>query len=133
MSDENVEIIRRAHEAVNRVGVDALLELIHPDFEAIISPELSVEPDTYRGREGMRRYFAGFEGVMKDVSFHPEELIGVGDKVFAAMLLSATGVGTGIEVKQLTYQVWTLRDGKALRVDTYKERSDALEAAGVSD
>ena len=133
MSSENVEIIRRGFEGVNRVGMEALLDLMHPDFEATVSPELSVEPDTYRGEEGMRRYFAAFEGVMEDVHFDADELIGSGDKVFVSMRLTAKGMGTGIEVEQRAYQVWTMRDGKALRADSFGDRSDALEAAGLAE
>lgn len=131
MSSENVEILRRGFEALNRDGVDGLLELIHPEFEATVPPELSVEPDTYRGHEGMMRYFAAFEGAMQDVRFEAEEMIDAGDQVFVAMRLTAKGEGTGIEVQQVAYQVWTIRDGKALRVEAFAEESDALEAAGL--
>jgi len=28
----------------------------HPDFVGVVPPELSAEPDTYRGHAGIRRY-----------------------------------------------------------------------------
>ena len=34
-----------------------------------IPPELSAEPDTYQGHDGVRRYFAGFDGMIEDVRY----------------------------------------------------------------
>ncbi len=52
MSQQNVEIVRKAVDAFNSGDVGRIFALAHPDFEARIVPELSAEPDTYRGREG---------------------------------------------------------------------------------
>src|SRR4029450_9102856 len=54
-------------ETLNESGVEAALDRIHPDFAGVTPPELSPEPDTYRGHDGVRRYFAGYEGVMDQV------------------------------------------------------------------
>src|SRR6266540_2518338 len=110
MSKENVEIVLRGFDALSRGGVEAMLELIDPDFEATVPPELSVEPDTYRGHDGLRRYFAGFEGAMEDVRFEFVEAVDAGDMVVVTMRLRAKGKDTGNEVEQLAYQVWTDRN-----------------------
>ena len=64
MSRQDLEVVRSMLATLNESGVEAALDQIHPDFEGVTPPELSPEPDTYRGHEGIRRYFAGFEGVM---------------------------------------------------------------------
>jgi uncharacterized protein len=130
MSEENIEIVKRGFEAFNLGGIEAMLELIDPDFEATVPPELSVEPDTYRGHEGMRRYFAAFEG-LDDVRFEFVDAVGAGDNVVATMRLRAKGTDTGIEVEQLAYQLWTVREGKAVRVEAFADKEDALRAAGA--
>jgi hypothetical protein len=132
MADENVDTIRRGFEAYNRDGVEALLAFLDPEFEAVTAPELTVEPDTYRGHEGIRRYFESFFEVMEDIRFEPQELIDAGDQVVVLVRLHARGKDTGIEADQSLFQVWTVRDGKALRLETFAERSDALRAAGLS-
>jgi len=44
------------------------------------------------------------------------------------------GKGSGTEVEtHPTAQLWTLRNGKAIRTQSYWERSDALEAAGLRE
>jgi ketosteroid isomerase-like protein len=129
MSEENVEAARRGFEALERGGVEAFLEFIDPEFETTTPPELTVEPSTYRGREGMRRYFDSFYEIMDEVRFEPEEFIEAGDRVVVPARLIARGRDTGIEAVQQIVMVWTIRDGRGLRVETYATREEALAAA----
>jgi ketosteroid isomerase-like protein len=131
MSERNVEIVRRGYEALDRGGVGAVLELLDPDFEAEVGPDLSPEPDRYRGHEGVRRWFAGFEGSLEDVRLEPEEFIEAGDKVIVRVRLSARGSGSGIEVAQEAIQVWTVRGERAVAVSAYADMEDARRAAGL--
>ena len=62
-----------------------------------------------------------------------EEVIGHGDRVFLAARFHARGRASGVEVGTRLYEVFTLRDGKVLRIDEYEHRADALEAAGLSE
>jgi len=126
-----VELVKRGFDAFAREGWRALLPFLHPDFEAITPPEVAMEPDTYRGADGVRRYFESFEDAMEDIRFVTEgEFIDAGDKVVVPFRLAARGRETGIEVEQPAVQVWTLKDGKALRVEIFATREQALEAAG---
>src|SRR5215216_6359933 len=50
MSRENVEIVRRAHEALNAGKLDELLTLCHPDFQLDMSDRV-LNPATYQGGE----------------------------------------------------------------------------------
>jgi ketosteroid isomerase-like protein len=132
MSQENVEVVKRGFKAFAREGWPALLPFLHPEFEAITSPEVAMEPDTYRGAEGVRRYFESFEEAMEDIRFLPEgEFLDAGDKVVVPFRLAARGKETGIEVEQPAFQVWTVRDGKALRLEVFGARERALAAAGL--
>jgi ketosteroid isomerase-like protein len=132
MSDDNVEIIRRGFETMQRDGWQTLFSLIDPDFELTTPPDLAMEPDTYRGEAGLRRYFESFEDAMEDIQVVPEgEFLGAGEKVFVPFRLSARGRETGIEATQHAFQVWTMRAGKGLRVEIFASREQALEAAGL--
>jgi ketosteroid isomerase-like protein len=132
MSEENVEIIRRGFETMQRDGWQTLFSLIDPEFELTTPPDLAMEPDTYRGEAGLRRYFESFEDAMEDIQVVPEgEFLGAGDKVFVPFRLSARGRETGIEATQHAFQVWTMRAGKGLRVEIFASREQALEAAGL--
>jgi ketosteroid isomerase-like protein len=63
----------------------------------------------------------------------PEEFIDAGpDQVLVFSREGGRGKGSGAEViTQPTAHLWTLRDGKAIRMKSYWERDDALEAAGL--
>jgi ketosteroid isomerase-like protein len=129
---DNVEIVRQAFEAVEREGWQSLFPLIDPEFELTTPPELAMEPDTYRGHAGVRRYFESFEDAMDDIRIVPDgEFLAAGDKVFFPFRLSARGKETGIEAEQRAFQVWTLRDGKGLRAEVFATREAALDAAGL--
>ena len=127
-----MEVVKQGFEAFARDGWQALLPFLHPEFEAITSPEVAMEPDTYRGAEGVRRYFESFEDAMENIQIVPEgEFLGAGEKVFVPFRLSARGRETGIEATQHAFQVWTMRAGKGLRVEIFASRQRALEAAGL--
>jgi ketosteroid isomerase-like protein len=133
MSRENVETLRQGFAAMSTGVIEDILAFVHPDFEVDIPPELSAEPDTYRGHEGVRRYFQSFADAMDEIRFAPERLWDCGEKVVVALRVTAKGKETGIAVEQHLAQVWTIRDGKALRAQTYPTQAEALEAAGLRE
>jgi ketosteroid isomerase-like protein len=111
--EENVELVRRGFEAFAREGWRALVPFLHPEFEAITSPDVAMEPDTYRGAEGLRRYFESFEDAMEDIRFVTEgEFIGAEDKVVVPFRLAARGRETGIEVEQPAVQAGRSRTAR---------------------
>jgi ketosteroid isomerase-like protein len=128
MSRENVEATRAGFRTLERDGVEGLLAFIHPDFETTTPAELTVEPATYRGHDGIRRYFESFYEVMDEVRFEPEDFIDAGERVVVPVRLVARGRDTGIEAEQRLAFVWTLRDRKALRLETFPTLEAALEA-----
>jgi ketosteroid isomerase-like protein len=132
VSRQDLEVVRSMLATLNESGVEAALDQIHPDFEGVTPPELSPEPDTYRGHEGIRRYFAGFEGVMDEVRWEADELMEApNDRVVAGIRLLTRSVATGLELELPVWQVCTVRDGKVLRIEGFAEREDALRAAGL--
>ena len=131
MSTENVELVRTTMESFNLDGVDAITDQISPDFETTTPPSLSVEPDTYRGPQGVRRWFDAWEGTMDEVRFDVDELVDAGDRVVAVSRMVARSHTTGLEVEQAVALVWTLRDGRAVRLDPYATREEAVRAAGL--
>jgi ketosteroid isomerase-like protein len=133
MSHENVEALRRGFEALNSGDMERIFAFVDPDFEAVVPPEFSAEPDTYRGYEGVRRYFASFQEAMDEIRFEADQVWDAGDSVVVEVRLTARGRETGIPVEQQIAQVWGIRDGKATRAETYASLSEALEAAGLTE
>ncbi|HWX97884.1 MAG TPA: nuclear transport factor 2 family protein [Solirubrobacteraceae bacterium] len=133
MSQENVAALNGGFEAFNSGDIGRILEFIHVDFEAVVPPAFSAEPDTYRGHDGVRRYFSSFLDAMDEVHFHAERFWHGGEMVVVAVRVTAKGKRTGIVVEQRFTQVWTIRDGKAMSVRAYASPAEALAAAGLSE
>jgi ketosteroid isomerase-like protein len=124
-----LEIVKAGFEAFNERGVEGVLPIIDPEFEVTTPPELASEPDTYRGHEGVRRWFDSFYEVMDEIRWEPHGFHAAGDKVIAEFTLHARGRSTGLEFGQDAVQVWTLRDGKAIGVELYPTLAEARAAA----
>ncbi|MCW3069881.1 MAG: hypothetical protein JWL67_2506 [Solirubrobacterales bacterium] len=124
-----MEIVRQMFEAFNIEDIENIIAFTHPDLLVEIPPEISAEPDTYRGHDGMRRYFRSFQDVMEEIRFEPVQLWEVGDRVVVAVRLTARGRQTAIRVEQRTAGVWRIRDGKVIEVRAYRSPAEALSAA----
>jgi ketosteroid isomerase-like protein len=128
VANGNLEIVERGFAAFNEGGVDGILPLIHPDFEATTPPELASEPDTYRGEEGVRRWFDSFDEVMDEIRWDARDFREVGDRVIVEFTLHARGKTTGLEFGQEAVMVWELRDDKAIRLSLYRTVEEAIAA-----
>lgn len=130
MSTRNVEIVQRGIDAFNERGVEGIIPLVDPEFEATTPPDLASEPDTYRGHDGVRRWFDSFDEVMDEIRWDAHGFQQVGDRVVVEFTLRARGKTTGLAFGQDAVMVWTLRDGKAIRVELFQALDEALAAAG---
>jgi ketosteroid isomerase-like protein len=130
VSDADIEVVRAGFEALSAQGVEGLIPLIHPEFEVTTPPDLAAEPDTYRGPDGIRRYFDSFYEAMDEIRFEPREFLEAGGRVIVPVTLTARGRTTGLEARQELVMAWTLRGGKATRVEVFATLDEALKAAG---
>jgi ketosteroid isomerase-like protein len=130
MAESSLEVVRRLFEVLANGDVDAALELISDDFVAVVPPSLSAEPDTYEGHDGVRRYFAAFEGQLDDVRFEALGMIEYGDRVLVSLRMAGRGATSGIEVDQEAVAVHELRDGKIVRIEAHPDLESARRAAG---
>lgn len=128
MSASDIEIVRGGFEAFNERGVEGILPIIDPGFEVTTPPELASEPDTYRGHDGIRRYFDSFYEAMDEIRWDARSFREVGDQVVVEFTLRARGKSSGLEFGQEAVMAWELREGKAIRLALYPTLDDALEA-----
>jgi ketosteroid isomerase-like protein len=128
MSEANVEVVRSLFELYASGGIEAAIEVADEDIVIVIHPDVSAEPDTYRGHDGIRRYFAGFEGMLEDVRYEAFELIDEGQHVLAVSRLAGRGVSSGLEVELKTVVVHTVEGGKITRIEPHTDLESAREA-----
>ena len=63
----------------------------------------------------------------------PQRFLHVNDLVVVLMHEYRRGRGSGIEVETDTAVVFTVREGRVIRIQPYMDQADALEAAGLSE
>jgi ketosteroid isomerase-like protein len=152
MSQENVEIVRRFVEAVDRLFAaywqgpwslaDSLragevppemvdvMRYLHPNIEwksALIGI-------TTRGYEGTVHGVDQFLDAAQDYRVNVLEVTDLGNcQVLAVMRLAMKGKASDVDVNATIFSIVTVEDGLIIRLDEHLERAEALEAAGLSE
>jgi ketosteroid isomerase-like protein len=131
MSQENVEIVRRAIRAWNRRDATEREALWHPDAEVDWSRSIGPLKGVYRGR-GARETFAGFFSTFDDVQTEAHDFIEAGSEVVVPNTAHMRG-RDGIEVVARSTFVYTVENGRITRLRMFQDQSEALEAAGLRE
>jgi ketosteroid isomerase-like protein len=131
MSQENVEIVRRAYDAFNRGDIDAAFKAVAPDFEFDMSRAVgfNIDRDVYDLIQ-FRRLFDEYVGSWEAFRLGPDEFIDAGEHVVVPFTNRASGRG-GIEVQARGTINWRIRDGALVSACLYQERDEALKGAGL--
>jgi ketosteroid isomerase-like protein len=133
MSQENLEIVRRALPEGAPGNAEALLGILDEDVEWDYVGAFPEGVQTYRGPEEVREFLRQWAEGFDDFGFEAEEAIDADDAVVIRLHQWGRGKGTGAPVESRTWQVLTLRDGKVIHCRGYESKADALEAAGMQD
>jgi ketosteroid isomerase-like protein len=133
MSHENVEIARRAFDNFNRRELATAVEAFDPDAEWI--PYLAaLEEHTYRGRERIEAMWREVLGDFPDFRIELMEVVtDRGDIIVFKVEFQGMGRASGADTRAAVFQVVSFRDEKVARVEGFRDRAEALEAAGLRD
>jgi ketosteroid isomerase-like protein len=132
MSQANVQIVRRVFDTLERPDA-AVHALWHPDVEFDVSGDIwgaVVGGGRYRGVDGVRSWMLDLYAAWERMDLNCEELIEAGDQVISVLRVRGRGRASGIELEYRPAGVWTVRQGKIVRVVWFPARKEALEAAG---
>jgi len=141
MSEENVEIVRRLMRATRNEDLvaawAAASEVLHPEIEMdttrIPAPGLS---SVYRGLDEVGRFWRDWLDAWGTLgSWEEPELIEAEDQVLGWITQhDLRGTGSGIEIAMPQYGwLMAVRDQKVVRATLYMDKTDAIEAAGLSE
>jgi ketosteroid isomerase-like protein len=137
MSRENVELVRRLYEAIERRDIATVLELYDPEVEADFSQspygELTGGTVVYRGHDGIRRLARDWNDAWESVEYSLTNVVDAGEHVISAVTYRGRGRSSGAEVERTDYAVWTVRQRRIIRVIWLLNRSDALKVAGLRE
>jgi ketosteroid isomerase-like protein len=125
MATDNVEIVRRGYRAFREGGVEGILPFLDPGIEWHMSAAFTSDPRVYHGHDGVREVFRFFNERIEDLGAEPHEFIEAGDRVIVPMRMYGRLRETGEPVAYELVQVWTGRDGKAIKLVTYPDTQTA--------
>ena len=136
MSRENLEVVRRLNAADERRDTEAVLSLYDEEVELDFSriPHATViGRGLYHGHDGLRSWYREWFQAWESFEQINEELIDAGEQVVSVWSQRGRGRVSGAEVElRHAAAVWTIRNGKVVRLVAFANREDALEAVGLS-
>jgi ketosteroid isomerase-like protein len=134
MSLENVEIIRRLVEAFNEGGFGSAATVSFFDGSAVFEePPEQPGPSVAVGREAVSRAFVKFDEAWEEHRSEPEEFRAVDDERVLFFSVDHFRGRDGLEITQPSGTLFTIRDGKIVRMQAFWKRENALESAGLSE
>jgi ketosteroid isomerase-like protein len=135
MSQENVEAFKRGVEAYNRRDAHALVHDLDPTVEwhPALLVMLGGEATVYHGHEGVRELLRDIDDTLAEIHVEFSEIRDPGEQVVAIGRIRTRGKASGALTESPLGYVADFRNGKVIRIRTYLDPSEALEAAGLSE
>jgi ketosteroid isomerase-like protein len=134
MSQENVELVRRATDAYNRGDLDGFLQDWASDAVLDWSNSRGVDAGVLRGHDEIRgfaeRFLAAWDEVRIDLLNDPEE---VKDGLLIAENVTYLRGRDGVEVEARSAWLVTIRQGQQTSLTLYQTKQEALEAVGLRE
>jgi uncharacterized protein len=124
---KDAETLRRAYEALNRGDIEGALAPLRSDAEWYESSEFP-GPREYHGIAEIRAHLDGFLEGWEELDQQVDDVRERGERVCLLLRLRARGRGSGAAVDARYAHVWTMREGRGVRVDAYYDPEDGLRA-----
>ena len=132
MSQKNVEVVRRWHEAFDRGDWDSALSEFAPDT-IWDDRDFRPEGDVHQGLEAMAAVVRSWFEAWENYRWEVEKLLDAGDKAAVIGRERGKGEGSGVGVDQRLGMVATVRDGRIVHTKVFRDPEDALEAVGLQE
>ena len=128
---ENVRLLARMYAAWDAEDLAAVLALLDPEFEWV-NPSYAVHPGTRRGHDGMEKVMEN----LRESFEHQTRVLGEveelpGDRVLWHTIFCARGRDSGAQIEVEEQHLWTLRNGKIVRIQWFHDVDEARRAAGL--
>jgi ketosteroid isomerase-like protein len=120
---EGSEFVARVYEAVNARDRGAIKALTAPDIV------VGTTVEAYRGPEALLEWLDEGDDAFDDFRVELLEVEELAGHVVASMRQRGRGKASGAEVDHGFTHVWTIRDGRATRLQSFARRDDAVRYA----
>jgi ketosteroid isomerase-like protein len=132
MSQENLELVREHIEAWRAEDAPRALSFLDAHVVGDVSRTDEIDSAVY-GHEALTEFFRRYAGTFEDYGWEIERLTDLGSgAVLAVSRETGRGKGSGVQVERSLATLYTVIDGKIVRVTTFHTERDALDALGLS-
>lgn len=128
MSDENVELVRGAYDALAARNIEGLLNVLHHEVDWLPVTALIHGGQRYRGRYGVGDWYRYVIDNWAEYSERPSDLRGVADHVLAIGSVVTRVREDEAPLHTPAAWLWRLDEGLAVSVHAYLEQAKALDA-----
>jgi ketosteroid isomerase-like protein len=132
----NVELVRRATEAVNRrpkPDFDVVNALYDPNH-VLVAQLSSVEGEAFHGARGFREWLTNMSQAWESWESQIRQVTEIdNDRVLVVATMSLRSRQGGVPIEEDPATIVTVRDGKIVRSDAYPSVRHALQAAGLPE
>jgi ketosteroid isomerase-like protein len=137
MSQQNIETVRAVYERWSEGDFRAAVDLFDPHVVLVLRPEFGPDyPDAgvYLGAEAIAKYTRrSLLETWADFTMEAEEIVAAGDSVLVGVRQRGIGRASGVPTEAHYFTLWSFRGGKVIRIESFRERAEAIEAAGVRE
>jgi ketosteroid isomerase-like protein len=132
MSEEEVQVVHEHIEAYRRQDVSVALSCMDP--HAVLDMSRIDGSDPSHGHEAIDEAVTRYVGAFEDYDYEVERLTDLGSgAILAVVTETGRGKGSGVPVDRRFATLYTVIDGKIVRVTQFGTEQDALEAAGLRE
>ena len=130
MSEQNVELLRSAHDDWNRGDTSVRPDTFHPDVEFL--PLRAATEGAYRGLSGIETFVEDTLEVFEKFEMH-YEYADLGERVLAWGRIHVRARASGLETDIETGGLVEFRDGRIVRWEDFGSKENALKAAALRE
>jgi ketosteroid isomerase-like protein len=111
-----------------RGELDAALSLMDPQIVLEVHTERADLPESpvYHGHDGFLENWRDVTDPFDEVQLVPEEFSGTPERMVVAARMAGRGKASGAPFEIHIFHAWTMRDGKAVRLDIYPSMKEAI-------
>ena len=130
--EPTITALRGAYAAFNRGDIDAALAPLDPRIEWSEPVEFP-GGGTYYGHEGVKQYLTQSRAAWAECSSEPERFLVAGDRIVVLVHARVRAKGTTEWQDVRLADVYTVRNGKAIKMQAFADRQEALRSVGIKD
>ncbi|HTR19815.1 MAG TPA: nuclear transport factor 2 family protein [Gemmatimonadales bacterium] len=133
MSQETVEVVRRAFAAYEDGGIEVVMPLFAPGVAWYFDADELVDDLAYRGRDGLRAAYDVWVSGFEDFGWDVHEIRELGDRVLVMADITGVARETGVAARLSTNLLVEVRGDLIVEVHTFTDLERAVEAAEPED